>query len=102
VVAVRIDPEGNETQTLFALARFEDADVLEIGCGDGRLTWRYAERAGRVTAIDSFEDAIARAERRRSEMPGLPVEFRRVAFEEFAGGSAPDAFDVTLLSWSLC
>ena len=30
------------------------AEVLEIGCGDGRLTWRYAERAAYVTAIEPF------------------------------------------------
>jgi cyclopropane fatty-acyl-phospholipid synthase-like methyltransferase len=42
-MTVRIDPEGNETDALFALVELEGQEVLEIGCGDGRLTWRYAE-----------------------------------------------------------
>ncbi|HEY2965307.1 MAG TPA: class I SAM-dependent methyltransferase, partial [Actinomycetota bacterium] len=57
-VTVRIDPEGNETEALFALVDLGDAEVLEIGCGDGRLTWRYADRTAHVTAIDPFEDGI--------------------------------------------
>jgi 2-polyprenyl-3-methyl-5-hydroxy-6-metoxy-1,4-benzoquinol methylase len=100
-VAIRTDPEGNETQALFDLVALEGREVLEIGCGDGRLTWRYAERAAHVTAIEPFADSIARAEERLREA-SLPVEFRNASFEDFAAGSDPDVFDVALLSWSLC
>lgn len=100
-MTVRTDPEGNETDALFDLVRLDGAEVLEIGCGDGRLTWRYAERAGHVTAIEVFEDSIARAKERLREMH-LPVEFRHVGFEDFAADTDPDVFDVALLSWSLC
>jgi 2-polyprenyl-3-methyl-5-hydroxy-6-metoxy-1,4-benzoquinol methylase len=100
-VTIRTDPEGNETATLFDLVDLDGAEVLEIGCGDGRLTWRYADRAAHVTAIEPFEDSIARAKERLREMK-LPVEFRHVNFEDFAAGAETDAFDVALLSWSLC
>jgi cyclopropane fatty-acyl-phospholipid synthase-like methyltransferase len=100
-MAVRTDPEGNETDALFDLVRLDGAEVLEIGCGDGRLTWRYAERAGHVTAIEVFGDSIARAKERLAEMH-LPVAFRHVGFEDFAAETDPDVFDVALLSWSLC
>jgi 2-polyprenyl-3-methyl-5-hydroxy-6-metoxy-1,4-benzoquinol methylase len=100
-MAIRTDPEGNETETLFALAELDGRDVLEIGCGDGRLTWRYAERAAHVTAIEPFADSIARARERLRET-SLPIDFRHVAFEDFASSSDADVFDVTLLSWSLC
>ncbi len=98
---VRIDPEGNETDALFDLVRLDGREVLEIGCGDGRLTRRYADRPVRVTAIDPFEEAIARANERLAAEP-LPIEFRHVAFEDFAAGSDADVVDVALLSWSLC
>lgn len=101
-MAIRTDPEGNETRALFELTRLEEADVLEIGCGDGRLTERYAARAGHVTAIDSFDDAISRAHRRLPEKLKQTVEFRHVAFEDFAAASGPDVFDLAILSWSLC
>ena len=100
-MTVRIDPEGNETAALFDLVDLDGREVLEIGCGDGRLTWRYADRAAHVTAIEPFEDAIARANSRLSETPNERIEFRHVAFEDFAASGA-DVFDVALLSWSLC
>ena len=101
-MTIRIDPEGNETDALFDLVELEGREVLEIGCGDGRLTWRYADRTTHVTAIEPFEDAIARAQKRLSETPNERIEFRHVAFEDFAAAMDADVFDVTLLSWSLC
>jgi ubiquinone/menaquinone biosynthesis C-methylase UbiE len=46
------DPEGNETKYLRQFAEPGGKRVLEVGCGDGRLTWRYAREARRVAAID--------------------------------------------------
>jgi 2-polyprenyl-3-methyl-5-hydroxy-6-metoxy-1,4-benzoquinol methylase len=100
-VTIRIDPEGSETDALFDLAELEGREVLEVGCGDGRLTWRYADRADHVTAIDPFEDAIVRA-KERLRATDLPIDFRHVTFEDFATASDTDVFDVALLSWSLC
>ena len=101
-MAIRIDPEGNETDALFDLVEVEGREVLEIGCGDGRLTRRYANRAAHVTAIDPFADAITRANTWLSEAPNERIEFRHVAFADLAAAREADLFDVTLLSWSLC
>lgn len=100
-MTVRTDPEGNETEALFALVDLGGAEVLEIGCGDGRLTWRYAERAAHVTAIEPFGGSIARAKERLRETH-LPVEFHHANFEDFAADTDADVFDIALLSWSLC
>ena len=100
-MSVRVDPEGNEIRALIDLIDLDEKVVLEIGCGDGRLTWRYAERTAYVTAIEPFADSIARAKDRLREMQ-LPVEILHVSFEDYAAGSDPDVFDVALLSWSLC
>ena len=100
-MAIRVDPENNETRALFDMANFGGQHVLEIGCGDGRLTWRYANRAAHVTAIDPGAKQLALARE------GLPIqlqdriEFHNIAFEDFAA-SAPSAFDIVILSWSLC
>src|SRR3990170_1515021 len=95
---IRVDPEKNETRALFDLADFSGKHVLEIGCGDGRLTWCYAGRAAQVTAIDSFADGIGRA---RENLPGElqgRVEFQCIAFEDFAAASEQAAFDMAILS----
>jgi SAM-dependent methyltransferase len=53
---------------LRALGGVSDARVLEIGCGDGRLTFRYAPTAGSVLAIDSRDEAIAKAKNMESTL----------------------------------
>ena len=101
-MAIRVDPENNETRALFGLADFSGQHTLEIGCGNGRLTWRYADKAAHVTAIDPFAEGIERA---RQDLPRElqgRVEFLHIAFEDFAAASEPSAFDVAILSWSLC
>lgn len=74
-MAIRVDPENNETRAFFDLADFGGQHMLEIGCGDGRLTWRYAGRAAHVTAIDPLAESITRAKQ------NLPPELQgRVEF----------------------
>ena len=100
-MTIRADPENNEPNALFALADFTGQRVLEIGCGDGRLTWRYADRAAHVTAIDPFERSIARAKENTPENLKNHVEFRHIGFDEFAAASESSTFDIAILSWSL-
>jgi predicted RNA methylase len=96
-LALLIDPEGHEIAALDALVpALDGARVIEIGCGDGRLTRRYSARAGSVLAIDPDESAVAAF---RANPPEGTVEVRALAVErlEVAAASA----DLVLLSWSL-
>jgi 2-polyprenyl-3-methyl-5-hydroxy-6-metoxy-1,4-benzoquinol methylase len=100
-MAIRVDHDNNETRALFGLVDLRGQHVLEIGSGDGRLTWRYAGRAAHVTAIEPFGQSIARArENLPDELKGR-VEFHQVGFDDFAAAAKPGAFDVVILSWSL-
>ncbi len=100
-MTIRIDPENNETRVLFDLVDFSGQHVLEIGCGDGRLTWRYADRAGYVMAIDPDAERIARArENMPHELRGH-VELHHISFEDFANSSKSSTFDSMISSWSL-
>ena len=97
---IRTDPEDAETSALFDFTGgFTGKCVLEIGCGDGRLTWRYARQAARVIAIDPDPDEIKVAlEDLPPQLRGR-VEFRATGIAEL---DAPEAsFDVAILSWSL-
>src|SRR4030042_99027 len=63
-MTVRLDPEQNESGALLRLVpAWEAKRTLEIGCGDGRLTFRYAAHAAQIEAIDPDEDDIAAARR---------------------------------------
>ena len=96
---IRLDPEANEPAALVDFSgSLTGKRVLEIGCGDGRLTWLYAESAARVVAIDPDADDIALAIRACPQHLRERVEFRVAAIQEF---EPSDKFDLALLSWSL-
>lgn len=94
-----VDPDGNETRVIHELVDFAGKDVVEIGCGDGRMTWRYAPDAASVLGIDPDESLISAAT--ASTPPELSdrVTFRA---EDVCSVELPDdAFDVAVLAWSL-
>ena len=97
--AVRCDPEDTETAALLDVADFRGKRVLEIGCGDGRLTWRYAAGAVHVTAIDPKADDIATAIEDCPASLRNHVEFRATRLEDYH--PPRELFDLALLSWSL-
>ncbi|MGH2452625.1 MAG: class I SAM-dependent methyltransferase [bacterium] len=96
---VRFDPERNEIRTLRRRLPLTGARILEIGCGDGRLTRRIAGVARAVEAIDPDAEAIARARRLLPARHKEKVRFRVGSGERlpFGGGSFP----VAICAWSL-
>ena len=98
-MAWRVDPEGLETEALAGLAPVDGLRVLELGCGDGRLTFRYADSAASVLAVDPDAERIARAQ------AALGAELRPKVTFEVAGAAEVDArpgsFELALYSWSL-
>ena len=51
-MAIRNDTMGNEKSYLLDMLTEDRGCILEIGCGDGRLTRKYADVATRVVGID--------------------------------------------------
>ncbi|MEX2102792.1 MAG: class I SAM-dependent methyltransferase [Gaiellaceae bacterium] len=98
-MAWTIDLQGDETTALAEVVDLRAKRVLEIGAGDGRLTWRIAAGTASVLAIDSDEERIEQA---RADLPGElseRVDFRVMDAVEL---DVPRrSFDVALLSWSL-
>jgi len=94
-----IDPEGEETRALDALVDLTDASVLEIGAGDGRLTWRLAERAKTITALDPFERDVLRA--RAATPKKLRHRIRFLIADATTYRFPRHKFDIAVLSHSL-
>jgi ubiquinone/menaquinone biosynthesis C-methylase UbiE len=98
---VSIDPEGTEIQVIHQLVDFAGKKVLEVGCGDGRMTWRYADQAVAVLALETSDAKIQQA---IDNTPGRllgKVDFRVADITE-AGLELPiEAFEVAVLSHSL-
>jgi 2-polyprenyl-3-methyl-5-hydroxy-6-metoxy-1,4-benzoquinol methylase len=96
---LRIDPAGNEVRALARVTDWRGKRVLEIGCGDGRLTLRLARLGARVYAIDP-DAKLVRVARKK-----LPDRFAaRVEYHVGRAGSLkhPDGvFDLAVFAWAL-
>ena len=99
VSGIRFDPERAEVRTLLRSAPLRGARLLEVGCGDGRLTRRIVGAARYVVGIDPDRDQIARAKEFTSRMLRRRVRYEVGTAEDLPFG--PRAFDVVLFSWSL-
>jgi 2-polyprenyl-3-methyl-5-hydroxy-6-metoxy-1,4-benzoquinol methylase len=91
--------EGFEGRLIERFVSLRHKRVLEIGCGDGRLTFQYAPRASSVLAIDPDRPSIEEARFQQATHGHSNIEFRLGSIERLANPGAP--FDVALFSWSL-
>src|SRR5260370_39381382 len=99
-MAVAHDPEHAETRVIHDLIDFSGTDALEVGCGDGRLTWRYADRTLSVLDLDRDAAAIEQARAILPE-PLRPTVTCQVA--DMTSVEVPSAaVDVGVCSYSLC
>jgi len=98
-VASTKDAGGSELDALNSLVDFSGKRVIEIGCGEGRMTWLYADETAEVLGVDPDEESIADA---RAALPSRLAD--RVEFR-VADAQALDVprqrFDIAFLSWSL-
>ncbi len=97
---VILDPDHNETDALFdLLPDWVGKSVLEIGSGDGRLTWRYADKVARVIGLEpDVGKYTAGLENHSSGFE--QVEFLNLGLDEFVKQNK-EKFDLALLSWSV-
>ena len=95
----RRDPERTEVRVVRRHVPLTGARILEIGCGDGRLTRRIAGVARAVAAIDPNAALIERAKQLTSASLRKKVRYRKGSAEHL---QRPDqSFEVAVLSWSL-
>jgi ubiquinone/menaquinone biosynthesis C-methylase UbiE len=98
-LTLQLDPEATETRYLHDLVHLAGKHVVEIGCGDGRLTWRYARTARRVAGVDLDP---ARLQTARSDCPrDLRAKAAFALADSLALPFPQETFDVALLAWSL-
>ena len=62
---VKVDPERRETRLLKRHVPFAGARVLDIGCGDGRLSNRIRGWVHSIVAVDMAGEDVRRAHARK-------------------------------------
>lgn len=94
------DPEGTERKYLLRYAELGAGGrrVLEVGSGDGRLTWRYATAAAQVVGVDLYPDDLRVALIDGPADLAARVHFARADAEQLP--FATDAFDRAIFAWS--
>ena len=94
-MAIHEDPDGHEVAALGRMVpSFAGLRVLEIGCGDGRLTRRYAAGAGSIVAIDPDGGAISALQTSMPEVDARAIDILDLKLP-------PRSVDVAIFSWSL-
>ena len=93
------DPEGIEIEFLKRIGVIHDRKVIEIGCGNGRLTWRYANYAASAIGVDPDSERLAEALTTRPETVETGTAFAQAEAKMLP---FPDeAFECAILAWSL-
>jgi ubiquinone/menaquinone biosynthesis C-methylase UbiE len=98
-VARLLDPEGAHVAAVLRAADFRGCRVLEVGCGDGRLTWGIAPLAASVLAFDPLEESVEAARRERPASLRDKVRFEVAQAEEI--DVPTHSVDLVFFSWSL-
>jgi ubiquinone/menaquinone biosynthesis C-methylase UbiE len=93
------DPEGVEITYLEWTGCLDGRQVLEIGCGNGRLIARYAGKARLVAGVDPDGEKLAGATGNIAQGLEKPLILAQAQAEDLPFGDR--SFETVLLGWSL-
>jgi len=99
-MALVMDPAGTEIQALKKISNWRGKRVLEVGCGDGRLTLRLAGfNPEKIIAFDPDPKSIRTARKNLPEKYKERIEYR-IGNAEHVKQKA-NLFDIVIFSWVL-
>ncbi|MEP7136534.1 MAG: class I SAM-dependent methyltransferase [Chloroflexota bacterium] len=98
-MSLQKDPDRYEMKYLHKFVDLKDKRVLEIGCGEGRLTWQYAKDAKSVVGVDLEHDSlrVAKVDRPVSVESTVTLACADSEYLPFT----KEKFDIAILAWSL-
>jgi ubiquinone/menaquinone biosynthesis C-methylase UbiE len=93
------DPEGKEIEILRETGSLHGRSLLEIGCGNGRLIWRYADSVPSIVGIDPDIEKLAEAVAARPSALDTHMIFAQTQAEDLP--FADECFESAIFGWSL-
>jgi len=93
------DSERNEAKYLHKFVDFTGKRVLEVGCGEGRMTWQYAKETRSTIGVDLDPDGLRIANVDRPSDLEHKALFTCAASEYLP--FSKETFDIAVLAWSL-
>jgi len=93
------DEAGVETAAIASLVNLDGKHVLDVGCGEGRLTTFAAARAASIYAFDPKAESVAAARAALTSEQRRRVRF--AVHDAQARDLRRQRFDVALCGWSL-
>lgn len=97
---LRVDPAKVEIRMLKEAIDWQGKHVLEVGCGEGRLTQRILGLGiRRVMAVDTNDERIKTANRNLPAPLKRMVTFRTVQADKLQQPTS--TYDIALFSWVL-
>jgi ubiquinone/menaquinone biosynthesis C-methylase UbiE len=98
-VPLVVDPDDVELAAIRELVDLRGLRMLDVGCGDGRLSFACAREGATVLGLDPVAEDIASARR------AIPRSLRGLVRFEVADAAEVELprceFDLALFSWSL-
>jgi ubiquinone/menaquinone biosynthesis C-methylase UbiE len=98
-MATEIDPARVMPHAIFQTADLRGTRILEVGAGDGRLTFQYASQPRSVIGIDTKEQDIRSAAAGSGREIGGQVQF--LCASATALPFSGEQFEIVLLASSL-
>jgi len=97
-MAIIKDAAGTEKKQIHKFVNFKDKRVLEIGCGEGRLTWKYASATHLILGVDSDRNAL------RVALVDSPTAIKsKLILINSSAEQLPfksNSFDLAIFAWS--
>jgi 2-polyprenyl-6-hydroxyphenyl methylase / 3-demethylubiquinone-9 3-methyltransferase len=98
-MTLRVDPEHNEIHALKSVANWRGKEVLEVGCGDGRLTQRLAGLGANILAIDPDPGHIRTARKNLPKRYAGQIRYQVGKAEQLKQPAG--TYDLVVFSWVL-
>ena len=89
--------DGGGSEGCFQGSGLTGKKIVDVGCGGGLLSERFAKEGADVTAIDLAATAIEAAGE-HADSAGLKIDYRNISVEELLKEGAGGTFDVVVCS----